>query len=597
MTNPTVKNTYTGDGSTSLFPFTFPYIQESDVKVYLDDVEQTITTQYEFSNATTIGFITPPGSGVTILIKRETTYDDLQATFFPGSAIRARDLNDNFVQNLYVVQENAQTAVDATTASEAAAASAASANTSASSAQASATTAQQQATQAQSEAAAAQAAATSAQNQATQASADASQAQSDATQAASDAAQAASDAAQVANINAALSISGGVVTALDPLDASEGLLLPDETSSLDQESALRYNDSADRLEIRTPQGWETAAGGSRVSTSPPTPASEGDNWYDPDTGRTYVYYNDGDSVQWVEANPSWNGSIADGSVTPAKLSTGGPNWDSSGNVGIGLTSPARSLDVSGIIQSQTSNVGGVFYGAYSGSTAGSQLGILNFYGTDASVTAETAVRGLLDSGSLVSSHLTFSTSSSGSLGEKMRINSNGQILLNTTNSTPIHAARSIVFTAAQNGSIAINHSTANDSGDVFAEFGFNGTKIGSITQNGTSAVSYNTSSDYRLKENIVGIADGITRVKQLQPSRFNFIAEPGTTVDGFLAHEAQAVVPEAVTGEKDAVDDDGNPEYQAIDQSKLVPLLTAALQEAIAKIESLETRISQLEAN
>jgi nitrogen regulatory protein PII-like uncharacterized protein len=87
----------------------------------------------------------------------------------------------------------------------------------------------------------------------------------------------------------------------------------------------------------------------------------------------------------------------------------------------------------------------------------------------------------------------------------------------------------------------------------------------------------------------------ITRVKALAPKRFNFIADADTTVDGFLAHEAQAVVPEAVTGTHNEVDEDGNAVMQGIDQSKLVPLLTGALQEAIAKIEDLETRLAALE--
>jgi hypothetical protein len=121
----------------------------------------------------------------------------------------------------------------------------------------------------------------------------------------------------------------------------------------------------------------------------------------------------------------------------------------------------------------------------------------------------------------------------------------------------------------------------------------NGT-IGSIRSAGTST-AYNTSSDYRLKENVVEITDGIDRVKLLNPSRFNFIADSDTTVDGFLAHEAQAVVPEAVTGTHNEVDADGNPVMQGIDQSKLVPLLTAALQEAITKIEALEARVTALE--
>jgi hypothetical protein len=119
-------------------------------------------------------------------------------------------------------------------------------------------------------------------------------------------------------------------------------------------------------------------------------------------------------------------------------------------------------------------------------------------------------------------------------------------------------------------------------------------QIGSISH-GTSSTSYNTSSDYRLKENVVAIFDGITRLKTLKPSRFNFKNDTDTTVDGFLAHEVTAV-PEAITGTKDEVDSDNNPVYQGIDQSKIVPLLTAALQEAIAKIEVLETKVAALEA-
>lgn len=143
-------------------------------------------------------------------------------------------------------------------------------------------------------------------------------------------------------------------------------------------------------------------------------------------------------------------------------------------------------------------------------------------------------------------------------------------------------------------------------------------QVGGITTNG-AATQFNTSSDYRLKENVANITDGITRIKQLSPKKFNWINdETNTLVDGFLAHEAQTVVPEAITGTKDEVhvwledeelpegvsvgdnklDDDGNtiPKMQGIDQAKLVPLLTAALQEAIAKIETLETKVAALEA-
>ena len=128
--------------------------------------------------------------------------------------------------------------------------------------------------------------------------------------------------------------------------------------------------------------------------------------------------------------------------------------------------------------------------------------------------------------------------------------------------------------------------------------------IGKISTSG-SATTYATSSDYRLKENITAIPSSIDRLKQLKPSRFNFKSDKDTTLDGFIAHEVSSVVPEAVTGEKDAVEPEdnedkgvkkGDPIYQGIDQSKLVPLLTAALQEAVTKIETLETKVAALEA-
>ena len=117
---------------------------------------------------------------------------------------------------------------------------------------------------------------------------------------------------------------------------------------------------------------------------------------------------------------------------------------------------------------------------------------------------------------------------------------------------------------------------------------------GSITTT-VGSTQYNTTSDYRLKENVVPLSGAADRLNQLSVHRFNFIVDPDNTVDGFLAHEAQTVVPEAVTGTHDEVDADGNPVYQSIDQAKLVPLLTAALQEALAKIETLETRLTALE--
>ena len=114
-------------------------------------------------------------------------------------------------------------------------------------------------------------------------------------------------------------------------------------------------------------------------------------------------------------------------------------------------------------------------------------------------------------------------------------------------------------------------------------------EVGSITCT-SSATSYTTTSDYRIKENIIAMAGAIDRVKELKPSRFNFITEPDKIVDGFLAHEVQEVVPEAVVGIKDALDNSGNDLLQSMDHSKIVPLLVGAIKELTARIEELEAK-------
>ena len=155
--------------------------------------------------------------------------------------------------------------------------------------------------------------------------------------------------------------------------------------------------------------------------------------------------------------------------------------------------------------------------------------------------------------------------------------------------------------------LSINDSSNTSSFTSRIGFRTGNNQVGTI-KSSSSATQYNTSSDYRLKENASPISDGITRIKTLKPYKFNWISdETNTPVDGFFAHEVSSVVPEAISGTKDKVADDadvargdalkvGDPVYQEIDQSKLVPLLTAALQEAISKIETLETKVAALEA-
>jgi hypothetical protein len=200
--------------------------------------------------------------------------------------------------------------------------------------------------------------------------------------------------------------------------------------------------------------------------------------------------------------------------------------------------------------------------------------------------------------------LVFCTTADGASSptERMRISSAGDIFFTQTAQTSPGVGNTQVGSCLSDSGAVLSISRASatvlngnrNSDGAVVGFARSGTTVGTISVT-TTATAYNTSSDYRLKENVVPLTGAIDRVNQLQVHRFNFIADPSTTVDGFLAHEAQAVVPECVTGTKDEVDDDGNPVYQGIDQSKLVPLLTAALQEALAEIESLKARVASLE--
>ena len=213
--------------------------------------------------------------------------------------------------------------------------------------------------------------------------------------------------------------------------------------------------------------------------------------------------------------------------------------------------------------------------------------------------------------------LVFSTTADGASSptERMRIDSTGLVEIDKAR---CDAGGGLDFLPSTVNRVVLRCRSTSTGTVSLATFGNPNGTVGSISTSG-SATAFNTSSDYRLKENVTPVTDGITRLQQLKPSRFNFIADPDTIVDGFIAHEAQAVVPECVTGTHDEVevwsegeelpdgvsvgdnklDEAGNtiPIYQGIDQSKLVPLLTAALQEAIAKIETLEAKVAALEAN
>ena len=215
--------------------------------------------------------------------------------------------------------------------------------------------------------------------------------------------------------------------------------------------------------------------------------------------------------------------------------------------------------------------------------------------------------------------------------EVMRITSTGQVAIGAT---PLSSSRLFFYASASTPYGLITQNNATTGSMYAAQFLQNNgsTELGSIKISNT-ATAFNTSSDYRLKENVVTDWDATTRLKQLKPSRFNFISDADTTVDGFLAHEVSSIVPEAISGDKDetetktkvvvnssgfvirqdveeadwiagkVADEDGNteyptdstweaskvvPVYQGIDQSKLVPLMVKTIQELEARIKTLE---------
>jgi len=193
--------------------------------------------------------------------------------------------------------------------------------------------------------------------------------------------------------------------------------------------------------------------------------------------------------------------------------------------------------------------------------------------------------------------------------ERARIQADGKFFFNTTSAGPHGGHFNIDSSASSTNGlnvkgttgnyVMISSSARNGGHHIYFSNRQSGSDVntGSISDN-NSNVSYNTSSDYRIKENIVSISDGITRVKQLNPVRHTWKTNPAIgTVDGWIAHEVDAICPDAVDGVKDAVNDDGSIYPQAVDYGRITPLLTAALKEAIAKIEVLETEVAALKSS
>jgi cytoskeletal protein CcmA (bactofilin family) len=264
---------------------------------------------------------------------------------------------------------------------------------------------------------------------------------------------------------------------------------------------------------------------------------------------------------------------------------------SDGKVGIGTSSPDGRLhvhtssagtvtaatDANQLVLESTANVGMSFL------TGNASAARIKFGDPDSN-----------SSGAIVYAHsdnsMRFNTAGS----ERMRIDSSGNLLVGTTNTslgigntnTGFQVENNGTFLASRADNIAGSLNRNNDG--TILTLRRSGNEVGTIVVT-SSSTSYNSLSDYRLKENVNYTFDATTRLKQLKPARFNFISDDtNTLIDGFIAHEVSSVVPEAITGEKDAVDENGDAVYQGIDQSKLVPLLVKTIQELEARITALE---------
>jgi hypothetical protein len=191
--------------------------------------------------------------------------------------------------------------------------------------------------------------------------------------------------------------------------------------------------------------------------------------------------------------------------------------------------------------------------------------------------------------------IAFWTSIAGTYAEKMRIDSSGRVFVNQAAGNGNTAQRmGLTYDGNTEWGLSFKNSFSGNVGSAINFNNFAGTQVGTI-QPGASSTAYVTTSDYRLKENVKPIAGALNTVSRLKPCTYDWIETKEADI-GFIAHELQEVLPNAVRGEKDAVDVDGNPQYQGIDTSFMVATLTAAIQEQQALITALTARITALES-
>ena len=242
-----------------------------------------------------------------------------------------------------------------------------------------------------------------------------------------------------------------------------------------------------------------------------------------------------------------------------------------GNVGIGVSDPDALLEVSGSSRFAQENAAWSF-----DDTGNGRIGFWKKAGLYPYLVSATGTPMLF--GVTNTSNITSNVSSS-TVSESMRILADRGICMNVTGRNNGAPEVLNIYNAGSGGGYGINIKCIGSSGGTMLRFNTAGNIVGQIYTS-SSATTYATSSDYRLKENVSYTWDATARLKQLKPARFNFIADADTTVDGFLAHEVSSIVPEAIKGEKDGE------EMQCIDHSKLVPLLVKTIQELEARLDN-----------
>jgi hypothetical protein len=288
-------------------------------------------------------------------------------------------------------------------------------------------------------------------------------------------------------------------------------------------------------------------------------------------------------------------SAASTALTLQSAGTTAITVDTSQNVGIGTTSPSVKLQAEG---SSSTSLNLLYLVNSSTAAVATKQSNLSFRLTDTVGARKNAFQltAYADGadGNIQTGGLIFTGRKSDTDTEFVRINSSGNLLVGTTSDTPNSQTAGYLTFGNIGGKYGANAFTDSSSDRTIIRFSNTNGNVGGINTNGMST-AYNTSSDYRLKENVAPMTGALAKVAQLKPSTYKWKAD-GSDGEGFIAHELAEVCPHAVSGTKDEVDADGNPQYQGIDVSFLVATLTAAIQEAKALIDTQAETINALTA-